>query len=230
MIFVFRVSDLLYSVWRSLGPSMLLQMALFRSFLWLSNIPLFIRYHIFFIHSSVNGHLGCFRVLAIVHSAAMNIGVHVSFRLMVFSGYRPKSGIAGEFWFLILCRQWMLRPGPMGSKCLGVLEVKLHHTDMQIPPEHLKKISRPYHSVYRVLLTSLYLSENCLGWSQFWARVRCRIALGASLLFHPSPPFPLFRSLLCSPVWSIPSRDPATNHIQVLVWASASKGVSSFAF
>ena len=42
---------------------MLLQMALFYSFLWFSNIPL---YHIFFIHSSVDVHLGCFRVLTIV--------------------------------------------------------------------------------------------------------------------------------------------------------------------
>ena len=57
---------------------MLLQMALFHSFLWLSNIPLCI-YHIFFIHLSVDGHLGCFHVLAIVTSAVVNIGVHVSF-------------------------------------------------------------------------------------------------------------------------------------------------------
>ena len=35
--------------------------------------------HIFFIHSSIDGHLDCYYVLAIVNSAALNIGVHVSF-------------------------------------------------------------------------------------------------------------------------------------------------------
>ena len=44
--------------------------------------------------SSVDGHLGCFQVLAIVNSAAMNIEMHVSFQTMCFSGYMPRSGIA----------------------------------------------------------------------------------------------------------------------------------------
>ena len=53
--------------------------------------------HIFFIHSSVIGHLGFFHVLAIENSAAMNIGVHVSFQIIVFSGYLPKSRIARSY-------------------------------------------------------------------------------------------------------------------------------------
>ena len=44
-------------------------------------------------HSSVDGYLGCFQVLAMVNIAAVNIGIHMSFRIMLFSGYIPKSGI-----------------------------------------------------------------------------------------------------------------------------------------
>ena len=54
-------------------------------------------YHIFFIHSSVSGHLGCFRVLASVSSAAMNIEVHAFFQITVFSGYMPSSGITEPY-------------------------------------------------------------------------------------------------------------------------------------
>ena len=52
------------------------------------------RYHVF-IHSSVDGHLYCFHVLAIVNIAEVNIGIHVSLQIMVFPVYMPRSGIAG---------------------------------------------------------------------------------------------------------------------------------------
>ena len=56
-------------------------------------------YHIFFIHSSAYGHLGCFHVWVIVNSATVNIRVHVSFRIRVFifAGYMPRSGVAGAY-------------------------------------------------------------------------------------------------------------------------------------
>ena len=54
-------------------------------------------YHNFLIHLSVDGHLDFFHGLAVVNSAAVNTGVHVSFSIMVSSGYMPRSGIAGSY-------------------------------------------------------------------------------------------------------------------------------------
>ena len=54
-------------------------------------------YHNFFIPSSVNRYLGCFHVLPIVNSAAMNNGIHVSFSILLSSGYMPQSGIVGSY-------------------------------------------------------------------------------------------------------------------------------------
>ena len=54
-------------------------------------------YHIFLIHLSANGHLGCFHVLAIINSAERNIGVHVFLSILFSSACTPSGGIAGSY-------------------------------------------------------------------------------------------------------------------------------------
>ena len=54
-------------------------------------------YQNFFIHSTVDGHLGWFHVLPIVNSAAMKNGIHVSFSILASSEYMLRSGIAESY-------------------------------------------------------------------------------------------------------------------------------------
>ena len=80
------------------------------SFSWMSNISLYICTTASLSHSSADGHLACFLVLAIVNSAAMNIGIRVSFSgyIVVFSGYisqgtgLPVVGLLGHMVVLFL--------------------------------------------------------------------------------------------------------------------------------
>ena len=53
-------------------------------------------YYSFLIHSSADGHLGCFHVLAVINSVAMNIGVHVSLSDLVSSVCMPRGSVAGS--------------------------------------------------------------------------------------------------------------------------------------
>ena len=90
-VLVFLFLTFLSEKWETLVSSTSLQLTQIHFFFWLSNIPLYI------CTTSVNGHLGCFHVLAIVSIAGMNIGVHMSFRIVVFSGFVPNSGIARSY-------------------------------------------------------------------------------------------------------------------------------------
>ena len=77
-------------------------MVLFHSFLLLRYMSIVYMYHMFFIHSSVNEHLGCFHALTVVNSAAKNIGVHVSFELWFSSEIYPGVGLLDYMVALLL--------------------------------------------------------------------------------------------------------------------------------
>ena len=91
-------------------------------FLWLGNIPLYIffihSYHIFFIHSSFDGHLSCFPILAIVNNASVNFGVHISLKNFL------------NFVFIIYfgCTESSLLPCGLFPSCSeqGLLFIVLH--------------------------------------------------------------------------------------------------------
>ena len=81
---------------------MLLQIALFHSFLWLS-VSHFIYIPHLLIHSSVDEHLGYFHVLAsVVDIGAMNIGMHVTFELHYLLEECPGVGLLGHMIVLFL--------------------------------------------------------------------------------------------------------------------------------
>ena len=71
-------------------------------FLWLSCSCSVCEYPALFTHPSLLTHLGFIRVLALVHSASMNVGVHLSFKIMVFSGSVPKTWDCRLRWYFAL--------------------------------------------------------------------------------------------------------------------------------
>ena len=99
------LSDLFRFIWQSLGPSVLLKMALFCSLLWMNNIPLrvFVCVGVYiYIYTHIHfcpWILGCFHVLVIVNGAGIKIGAHVSFQIMVFSRYMARNGTCWITWW-----------------------------------------------------------------------------------------------------------------------------------
>ena len=117
-------------------------------------------YQNYFIHSSVRRHLGCFHVPAIVNSAAMNNGIHVSFPILVSSGYMLRSGIAGSsVQFSSVTQSCPTRCDPMNHSTPGL---PVHH---QLPEStqthvHVGDAIQPSHPLSSPSPPALNLSQH----------------------------------------------------------------------
>ena len=125
-------------------------------------------YHNFFTHSSVDGHPGCFHVLAIINSTAMSIGVHVYFSVMFSSGYMSSSGIAGLY-------------GSFIPSLLRTLQIVLHSGCINLPShEQCRRVPFSPHSLaFIVCKWSSFLMMTILTGIKWYLIV---VLIGISLI------------------------------------------------
>ena len=121
-------------------------------------------FHPFFIYSYIDGHLGCFYILAIVNNAAVNIRVHILFQssAFIFFGWIPRSRTIGWYGNSIF-NFWRNLPTVFCSGCISF------HSYQQCMRVHfLCILTNTYLFIYLFIYLDNSPSEQMWGDISLW--------------------------------------------------------------